>query len=51
MRVVEAGNDFHATTIASGDKNSKRKSGNGMTWKTRKIKRIKKAKLRLVRGN
>jgi hypothetical protein len=30
-RVVEAGNDFRATTIASGDKNSKRKSGNGMT--------------------
>jgi hypothetical protein len=37
--------------MASGDKNPKKDSGKGMIWKKRKIKRIKKAKLRLVPGN
>ena len=51
MRGLEAGNDFFPTTKASGDKNPTRDSGNGMTCKMRKIKRIKKTKLTPVFGS
>jgi len=51
MRALEAGSDFCPTTAASGDKNPKRDAGNGITWQTRKIRRVKKTKLRPVSGN